>query len=136
MDAISKITPLLDKFAVSTSAICAIHCLCLPLLLGVFPAMGATLFGEEFFHVLLLWLVIPLSLVALFLGCRKHKSRLVALMGLAGLTFLVIAASFGHDVLGEVGERVATLIGAVAIAVGHLRNYTLCRRLDCNHQTD
>lgn len=136
MDTISKFTPLLDKFAVSTSAICAIHCLCLPLLLGVFPAMGATLFGDEFFHVLLLWLVIPLSLVALTLGCRKHQSRLVALMGLSGLTFLVIAATLGHDMLGEVGERAATLIGAIAIAAGHLRNYTLCRRIDCDHGAD
>jgi cytochrome c biogenesis factor len=136
MDTLTKFTPLLDKFAVSTSAICAIHCLCLPLLLGVFPAMGATLFGDEFFHVLLLWLVIPLSLVALTLGCRKHKSRLVAVMGFAGLTFLVIAATLGHDMLGETGERAATLIGAIAIAAGHLRNYTLCRRIDCSHQTD
>lgn len=136
MEALSKFIPLLDKVAVSTSAICAIHCLCLPLLLGVFPAMGATLFGDEFFHVLLLWMVIPLSLVALFLGCRKHKSRLVAVMGLIGLTFLVIAASAGHDLLGEAGERAATLIGAIAIAAGHLRNYTLCRRVDCAHQTD
>jgi len=136
MEALSKFTPLLDKVAVSTSAICAIHCLCLPLLLGVFPAMGATLFGDEFFHVLLLWMVIPLGLVALFLGCRKHKSRLVAVMGLIGLTFLVIAASAGHDLLGEAGERAATLIGAVAIAAGHLRNYTLCRCINCDHGVD
>jgi cytochrome c biogenesis factor len=136
MDTISKLTPLLDKVAVSTSAVCAIHCLCLPLLLGVFPAMGATLLGDEFFHVLLLWMVIPLSLVTLSLGCKKHKSRLVAVMGLIGLTFLVIAASAGHDVLGAAGERATTLIGATAIAAGHLRNYMLCRRIDCDHQAD
>ncbi|MAI50094.1 MAG: hypothetical protein CMM16_06010, partial [Rhodospirillaceae bacterium] len=29
----------------------------------MFPAVGATFFGQESFHVLLLWLVIPLSLV-------------------------------------------------------------------------
>lgn len=136
MDALSKFTPLLDKVAVSTSAICAVHCLCLPLLLGVFPAMGATFFGDEFFHVLLLWLVIPLSLIALSLGCRKHKSRLVAVFGVIGLAFLVVAASAGHDVLGETGERIATLVGAIAIAAGHLRNYTLCRRVDCDHGAD
>ena len=133
MIAISKFTPLLDKFAVSTSAICAIHCLCLPLLLGVFPALGATLFGQETFHVLLLWLVIPLSLVALALGCRKHGNRLVVVLGLVGLTFLVAAAGLGHDILGEAGERTVTLIGATAIAAGHMRNYALCRRVDCDH---
>ena len=132
MNVLSRYLPLLDKFAVTTSAFCAIHCLCLPLLLGVFPALGATLFVEEAFHVLLLWLVIPFSLVALSLGCRKHKSWLVAILGFVGLTVLILAASLGHGVLGETGERVATLLGAIVIATGHLRNYTLCRRVECD----
>ncbi len=130
---IAKYTPVLDKFAVSTSAICAVHCLCLPLLLGFFPALGASLFGQETFHVILLWLVIPLSCVALTLGCRKHRSLSVALIGLVGLTLLIIAASLGHGILGEVGERIFTLMGALLIAVGHVRNYTLCRRVECDH---
>lgn len=132
MNTLSEYTPVLDKFAVSTSAICAIHCLCLPLLLVVFPALGATIFGQESFHVMLLWLVIPLSFVALTLGCRKHKSRLVVLFGLTGLTLLIAAATLGHDLLGENGERVITLFGAVSIAFGHLRNYALCRRAACD----
>lgn len=132
MNALSRYTPLLDKFAVSTSALCAIHCLCLPLLLVVFPALGATIFGQESFHVLLLWLVIPLSFVALSMGCRKHKSKLVVLFGLTGLTLLIAAATLGHDLLGEDGERIVTLIGAVSIALGHMRNYTLCRRMECD----
>ena len=49
MNVFSRYMPLLDKFAVTTSAFCAIHCLCLPLLLGVFPALGATLFGRRRF---------------------------------------------------------------------------------------
>ena len=133
MNSLSRYMPLLDKFAVSTSAICAIHCLFLPLLLVVSPALGATIFGQESFHVWLLWLVIPLSFVALSLGCRKHKNWLVVMFGLAGLTFLISAATLGHDILGETGERIATLIGAVFIAVGHMRNYTLCRRAACDH---
>ena len=113
--------------------LCTIHCLFLPVILVVFPALGATLFGEELFHVLLLWLVIPLSVIALSLGCRRHKDRLVAAIGLVGLTFLVVAASLGHDFLGETNERILTIIGAAVIAMGHLRNYSLCRREECDH---
>ncbi len=134
MPAISTLTPTLDKFAVSTSAICAIHCLSLPLLLGLFPALGATIFGQEAFHTWLLWLVIPLSAVALTLGCRRHKDLLVGLLGIMGLTILVAAAFLGHDLLGDAGERLATLAGASAIAAGHLRNYTLCRRDQWTHE--
>ena len=129
----SRYTASLDTLAVSTSAFCAIHCLSLPLLLGFFPALGATVFGQEAFHVWLLWLVIPLSIIALSMGCRAHKDRLVALLGLAGLAILIVAATLGHDLLGESGERIATLVGASSIAAGHLRNYTLCRRTHCEH---
>jgi len=114
--------------------LCAIHCLSLPLLLGFFPALGATIFGQEAFHVWLLWLVIPLSIVALTMGCRTHKDGLVILLGLTGLAVLIAAAVAGHDLLGETGERIATLVGATAIAVGHLRNYALCRRAHCEHE--
>ena len=67
------------------------------------------------------------------MGCRKHKSWLVALLGFIGLTVLILAASLGHDMLGEIGERVATVAGAIVIATGHLRNYALCRRVECDH---
>lgn len=133
MQTLTKYTPSLDKLAVSTSAVCAAHCLFLPLLLGVFPALGATMLGQESFHSMLLWLVIPLSAVALTLGCRAHKDVWVALLGIAGLITVIAAAVLGHSMIGEIGERIATLAGAGAIAVGHLRNYTLCRRKQCGH---
>ncbi|MGI9409943.1 MAG: MerC domain-containing protein [Hyphomicrobiaceae bacterium] len=129
----ASLSTTLDKLAVSTSTVCAIHCLCLPLLLAVFPAIGATLFGQESFHQILLWVVIPLSVVGLTLGCRRHKDALVALLGLAGLTVLVLVAVLGHSTLGEVGERTATLVGSCAIAIGHVRNYLLCRGTECDH---
>ena len=126
-------TPFLDKFAVSTSTFCAIHCLSLPLLLSVFPALGTTIFGQESFHMLLLFFVIPLSLVALTIGCKQHRSWFVALTGLVGLSVLTLTGIYGHDVLGHEGERLATLIGASVIAMSHLRNYTLCRHANCEH---
>ncbi len=133
---IASAGPAMDRIAVAASAICAIHCLALPLLLGVFPALGASFFGQEQFHWLLLWLVIPLSLVSLTLGCRRHKNPAVALFGLAGLGLLTLTATIGHDVLGETGERIVTVTGALAIAVAHTRNFILCRRADCAHDAE
>lgn len=131
MTTISNISPSLDKYAILTSSICAIHCLSLPLIVGVFPALSTSIFGQEQFHVLLLWLVIPLSLVSLTLGFKQHHSGLVALLGLSGLTVLILAGTIGHDTLGEAGERIATLLGATLIAAGHLRNYKLCKQSKC-----
>lgn len=122
-----KHTGTLDTLAISTSAICAVHCLCLPLLLGVYPALGASIFGKEAFHVWLLWLVIPFSVISLLFGCRVHRDKWVVGLGLTGLATLIGTATLGHAGLGEAGERVATLIGASAIAAGHMRNFLLCR---------
>lgn len=133
MKILTNAGPILDRVAISTSALCAVHCLCLPVFLSVLPALGATFFGQESFHVVLLWLVIPLSVIALGMGCRKHKNWIVGLLGLAGLTLLIIAAAFGHEFLGETGERLATLAGALFIGVGHFRNYTLCQSSECDH---
>jgi len=125
---------LLDKFAVSSSTICAVHCVALPFLVGVFPAIGATIFGDEAFHVMLLRIAIPLSVFGLTLGCRKHRDLSVMGVGFAGVGVLVLAALFGHDILGGNGERMATLLGATLIAIAHIRNYMLCQSDDCTHE--
>ncbi|MFK8028318.1 MAG: MerC domain-containing protein [Gammaproteobacteria bacterium] len=122
---------LFDKFAVSTSALCAVHCLFLPIALSLFPALGSTIFGQESFHKWLLFLVIPFSLVALTMGCKQHKSWLVVLLGITGLGILIFTAAFGHDLFGHEGEQTATLIGVSILALSHLDNYKLCRRTNC-----
>ncbi|MFK7794200.1 MAG: MerC domain-containing protein [Gammaproteobacteria bacterium] len=133
MITLSKDSFVLDKFAVSTSALCAIHCLFLPIIISVFPAIGSTIFGQESFHMWLLICVIPLSLVALSMGCKQHKSWLVAILGFIGIGILIFAAVYGHELLGHDGERIATLIGVSVIALGHFLNYKFCRHVSCEH---
>ena len=126
----SNFLPVLDKIAVSASMICAVHCLCLPIFVVLSPAIAATIFGQESFHQLLVYFIIPISLVGLFMGCRKHRSTIVMLLGFGGLMTLGIAAILGHSILGETGETILTLLGSFAIASSHVRNYILCRSLD------
>lgn len=122
-----------DKFAVSASTICALHCIGLPFALSVFPAIGSTIFGDEAFHVWLLWAVVPLSAVSLFVGCRRHKNSTVLVLGALGIAILIFAAFAGHDLIGETGERLVTLLGAGLVGLAHIRNYKLCRHSDCDH---
>ena len=122
---------LADKFAVSASTICAVHCIGLPFLLSVFPAIGTTLFGEEAFHVWLLWGLVPLSAFSLSLGCKKHRNFSVLLKGVLGVCVLIFTALAGHEILGEVGERYTTLLGAGLLALAHFRNFRFCRLSDC-----
>ncbi|SFK21861.1 MerC mercury resistance protein [Nitrosomonas aestuarii] len=128
----SKYTPILDKCAICASVVCAFHCLSLPFLLSLFPALAVSVLGQELFHEFLLGLVIPLSLISLSSSCRRHKNWSVALLGLTGLIVLIFTVIMGHEALGEDVERATTLIGASLIAAGHLRNYALCHPT-CKH---
>ena len=120
-----------DKTAVSLSLVCTVHCLAVPFLVVSLPAIAAMNLDDEAFHLWMVVAVIPISLFALTLGCNKHKSFGVLSLGVLGLLVLVASGLLGHDLLGEAGEKLFTVIGASLIAAGHLLNHRLCQRAHC-----
>jgi len=117
-----------DKGAIALSLVCAVHCLALPVLAVMTPAIMGYFITDEAFHRWLAFVVIPISLFALTMGCRRHRSLMVVILGASGMAVLLFTALFGHDVLGEAGEKLATLIGAGLIAAAHYQNYRLCQQ--------
>ena len=109
---LEKNTGFLDGAAIGLSALCAIHCLALPIALTMLPVIATIPLGDESFHKALLFLVIPASAIGLTLGCRRHRQWLVMFWGVSGLLVMTFAALFGHDLFGEALEKVATLFGA------------------------
>lgn len=126
----------IDKTAIGLSIICTVHCLVLPVALVMLPALGASIVGDESFHQWLLLAVLPTSMIALTMGCRRHGHSDVVLVGLAGLTILALTAFLGHDLLGETGEKTATVVGVTLIAFTHFRNHRLCRNTQCHCHGD
>ena len=124
---------ILDKLAIGLSTLCAVHCLLLPAALAILPSLALFSVGDESFHLLLIYLVLPTSVVALTLGCQRHKERRMLLWGSAGLLVLTATAMLGHDLLGETLEKVATLAGTILVATAHLINYRCCQAADCKH---
>ena len=121
----------LDKVAIGFSAICALHCILLPVALIFLPALSSTFLGSEDFHKALLYFVVPSSAIALFLGCKMHGKNHVYVYGAVGIGALLIASFFGHDLFGESGEKLLTLLGAGIVSLGHIRNQKLCAEC-CN----
>ncbi len=121
-----------DKVAISLSALCTFHCLILPILTVLILSIAALPLQDEAFHIWMVVAVVPISLFALTMGCKKHKNFSMLLIGTTGLVILCMAAFFGHDLLGEELEKVFTLLGALSIAIAHIWNYRLCRlQLPC-----
>ncbi len=119
----------LDALAMLFSALCLVHCLALPLLVAALPLAASSLVADERFHQWLLLGAVPTSVIALGWGWRRHRDSLVAWLGTAGLLLMVFAA-FGIQIglLDARGERVLTVIGALLLAIAHLRNYQLRHR--------
>ncbi|GAA4883152.1 MerC domain-containing protein [Ferrimonas pelagia] len=123
----------LDTLSIGMSVICLIHCLAVPLFLLLGMAVPSLLMSEELFHEMMLFAVVPLSSVAFFLGCRKHRNLSVLAYGLSGLATLIFAALWMHDLGGHDAETAMTLVGTSLMVIAHLKNYRLCRRCECQH---
>lgn len=124
---------LLDRLAITASALCALHCIAGPLLLVVFPSLLAMPVGDHFYHMLMVWFVIPTSSIAVLMGCTRHKDPKVLVLAFFGIVGLAVSAVFGHDFLGETGEKLATLAATCLLVVAHWRNYSLCRSDSCDN---
>jgi len=121
-----KLQEKMDKFAIGLSAMCAIHCLAVPVLLVLLPSAAALGLGNEQFHFWMLVAVLPSSLLALFLGCKKHKRYRLLMLGGAGLVLLSAAVLLGENIIGEAGEKILTLLGSLFVVIGHWFNFRWC----------
>lgn len=126
----------LDGLAVVLSGTCMLHCLALPLMVTLLPIAQGSLLEEQTFHLIMLVFILPTSLVALTVGCRRHKDRLTIALGAVGLTILTITAFWGHELFGLTGERIVTTIGGFILAAAHIQNFLCCRRDDCQHEEE
>ncbi len=121
---------LTDQLAIGLSLACAAHCVAIPFLLLLVPSMAILPLGGEIVHFWLVVAVIPSSVYALTMGCKRHKYYRLLGLGAVGLSLLVLALVLGEDRIGELGEKGLTLLGAGCIAAGHWLNYRLCRSQD------
>lgn len=111
-----------DKFAIGLSLMCTVHCFATPIILALLPSLAVLQINAEQFHLWILAVVLPTSLLALSLGCKKHKRTRYMACGVVGLAFLIIAVLLGQ----EEAEKVLTLIGSAFIALAHWFNYQQC----------
>ena len=119
-----KIENITDKMAITLSVACAIHCLVMPLMLLLLPNFVIFQLNNEAYHTAMVLIVLPISVYALFMGCKQHKRYRLLFIGFAGLILLVLAISLGN----EFWEKVLTLMGSAVIAGGHYCNYRLCQQ--------
>jgi hypothetical protein len=124
-----------DKFAMSFSAICMIHCLFAPSLIVLSYSSLALTVESELIHKAILLITIPVSIFAISLGYKNHTNNSIIFTGISGLTILISALLIG-ETIGENAELVMTIIGSMLVIACHYRNYKICKKINCDcHET-
>ena len=120
-----------DKFAMSFSAICMVHCLFAPSLIILSYSSLALTLESELIHKAILLLTIPVSIFAISLGYKNHSNTSIIYTGIAGLTIL-ISALLIRERIGENAELILTTIGSLMVIACHYRNYRICKKVNCD----
>ena len=107
------------------SGLCVVHCLALPFLVVLLPFLGQ--FTDDHLHAELLIVVIPVSVVALAFGFRKHRQAGIVFAGAIALAIITISGTVAHSTFGLLADRLLTVIGSILLAVTHYRNFRLSR---------
>lgn len=110
----------LDGAAVALSVLCLMHCLALPLVVAGLPFLAQLATGH--LHAQVLVVILPLSVVALAAGFRRHRDARIPGAGMLGMLLLVIGATVAHDRLGITADRIFTISGSLVLAAAHFFN--------------
>lgn len=114
----------LDSAAAALSSLCLLHCLLLPVGLGLAPLIlglsGDALHGPGWVHWALIAVAAPVSVYALWRGIEHHGDPLP--WKLAALGFALMAAgALAHDITPA--EQVLTVAGGFVVAGAHWKNW-------------
>jgi hypothetical protein len=121
-----RMTGLADVLGMATSALCLVHCLAMPVLLAMLPAVGWA--GDESTHALLVGVALLAALVSMVPGYVAHRRKGVLLAGGTGLACLAIAVFVVGPRYGHGWETAVSVAGAALLGWAHLRNRVCCRR--------
>jgi len=121
-----------DKIAVAISTACVLHCFFIPSFVIASSGFLTLSIDNELVHQLILFFAIPISVFALYIGYKNHKSFSFVPYAFLGLGLLLLAVILGEEVIGEIGEQGVTLLGSMFVIYAHYKNHQTCKEIDCS----
>lgn len=120
---------LYDRLGAFLGLACAIHCIAMPLLLGVLPALGLSFLADHAFDLVIVGLATIFAVFAARSGLRTHGDRRIVVGFAAAVLLLALGHLVGEESL--VG-RIPSVLGGLTLATVHFLNLRASRRA-CRH---
>lgn len=118
---------LADLTGLALSFTCLIHCLAVPLLLLLAPALSRWIALPEGVHAAILLLALPAAVIAMKDGWGRHRRLAPGMLAVAGLGLLGLGLSAHEGWLTGIdpaaGDQLLTSAGALSLAAAHLFNW-------------
>lgn len=117
-----------DKLGIAGSGLCVVHCLALPVMVGVLPGLGIAFLADEIVHQTLAFLLIAFAALAFIPGFKRHRDKRVLWLMASGLG-LILSATWGGELvdLHGAGETIIAVAGSVLLICAHFLNHSFCR---------
>jgi hypothetical protein len=125
-----SLLPCADTLGMAASVLCLVHCLALPAILLLAPALSAGLTHDDRTHYCLAMFVTMFCLLGILPGYLQHSQKNVLCMMILGLSMVLFATFASAIMLGERFEIPIITVGNLLVVAAHYRNRKL---LTCSH---
>jgi hypothetical protein len=107
----------IDRAGITLSALCAVHCLAMLVLVSAL-GIGGGLLAKPIIHEAGLALAMIIAAVAIGIGALRHRRAAPFVTAMTGLSFMggALAVPHGYE------EAVLTIIGVGLVSLGHVLN--------------
>ncbi|MCG8393506.1 MAG: MerC domain-containing protein [Pseudomonadales bacterium] len=124
----------LDQAAIALSGLCMVHCLAS--VAGLFAIGLLSAFGsvDEVFHLTMLAFIVPVSMLAMVAGYRRHRRRRVLLPGLLALMALCLLTVFESAMHGTFWEPLLTSLVGICLMATHFANIRACKHCEVTRE--
>lgn len=110
-----------DKIGVTTSLVCAVHCMALPLLLTSLPILGIDLMENKIVEMVMILLAFFIGIIALSKGRKEYSSFRPMVLFSIGIACLILKEVF-HQ-----WHNIILIPAVVFILWAHYSNYKMSR---------
>ena len=126
----SQVVNKLDKVGATTSSLCAIHCLLMPLVITMLPLLGLSFLASEPVELGLLGSSAVIGTLSLCMGYKIHGSKIALSVLATGIAILAMSHISHH---ADTGLGWLPFLGGILVASAHFVNHKLCKSCKACH---